>query len=41
VPLGTSLPYGLRDVKLSSYDAVGALVTPSVDLPVWKMFLLL
>lgn len=38
MPLGNSLPFGLRDVRLWQLDATGARVTPGVDLPVSQTF---
>lgn len=38
MPLGNTLPFGLRDVTLWALDASGARVTPGVDLPVARTF---
>jgi hypothetical protein len=39
MPLGTSLPYGLRDVKLTPYsDAGGTTLGTSIDLPNSRTF---
>ncbi len=38
MPLGNSLPFGLRDVKIWALDSAGARVTPGVDLPVAQTF---
>lgn len=38
MPLGNTLPFGLRDVKIWALDAAGARVTPGVDLPVARTF---
>lgn len=37
MPLGTSLPYGLRDVRITPYNTAGVLGTP-VDLPNARTF---
>jgi hypothetical protein len=36
--LGSSLPFGLRDVTLWALDATGARITPGVDLPASRTF---
>lgn len=38
MPLGNTLPFGLRDVKLFTLDASGARVLPGEDLPVSRTF---
>lgn len=38
MPLGNSLPFGLRDVKLWALDASGARTGAGVDLPVARTF---
>lgn len=38
MPLGNTLPFGLRDVSIWALDATGARVSPGVDLPVSQTF---
>lgn len=38
MPLGNTLPFGLRDVKIFALDGTGARVVPGVDLPVSQTF---
>lgn len=38
MPLGNTLPFGLRDVKLFALDSAGARVVPGQDLPVSRVF---
>lgn len=38
MPLGNTLPFGLRDVKIFGLDAAGARVVPGEDLPASRVF---